>query len=74
MLEGQYLHTFCNELFALRDELEEMGEVVHEDQSLDIVLEGLSDEYIQIKLLAESNDDFPLENAVYTMRNMHTIN
>lgn len=63
MLSGQDPDTFRNELFALRHELEQMGKIV-EDEILDIILEGLPTEYSQIKLLAESNDDFPLENAM----------
>ena len=48
-----------------------MGEVCNDDSILDIVLEGLTDEYLQIKYSAEADDDFTLDRAVITMRNMY---
>ena len=53
------------------DELVDMGEVFNDDSILDIVLEGLTDEYLQKKYSAEADDDFTLDRAVITMRNMH---
>ena len=50
-----------------------MGEVFNDDRKLDIVLEGLTDEYLQIKYSAEADDDFTLDRAVITMRNMYAI-
>ena len=38
---------------------------------LDIVLEVLTNDYLQTKCNAEVDDTFTLESAVYTMRNMH---
>ena len=38
---------FINEVYYLRDELVDMGEVFSDDSMLDIVLEGLADEYLQ---------------------------
>ena len=38
---------------------------------LDIVLEGLTDEYLQKKYSADTNDDFTRDRAVLTTRNMY---
>ena len=46
-------------------------EVFNDDSILDIVLEGLTDEYLQIKYSAEADDDFTLDRAMVTMRNMY---
>ena len=48
-----------------------MGEVFNDDSILDRVLKGLTDEYLQIKYSAEAEDDFTLDRAVITMRNMY---
>ena len=48
MTDGQDPEVFINELYYLRDELVDMGEVFNDDSILDIVLEGLTDEYLQI--------------------------
>ena len=63
--------VFINEVYYLRDELADMQEVFNDDSILDIVLEGLTDEYLQIKYSAEADDDFALDRAVNTMRNMY---
>ena len=68
MTEGQDPDVFINEVYYIRGELVEMGEVINYDSLLDIVLEGLTDEYLQIKYNAEADDNFTLENAIYTMR------
>ncbi len=46
-----------------------MGDVFDDDSILDIVLERLTDEYLQFKCSAEE-DDFTLDRAVITMRTM----
>ena len=71
MTDGQDPDVFINEVYYLRDELMEMGKVFNDDSILDIVLEGLADEYLQIKYSAEADDDFTLDRAVITMRNMY---
>lgn len=48
-----------------------MGEVIKDDRLLDIVLEGLTDEYLQTEYNAEAGDHFSRENDSYTMRNMN---
>ena len=48
-----------------------MVEVIIEDTLLDIVLEGLPNEYTDIKHSAEVDEDFSLKKAVITMRNMY---
>ena len=53
--------------FEVRDELVEMGEVINDDRLLDVVLEGLTDDYLQIKYNSEADDSFTLDKAiVYT--------
>ena len=48
-----------------------MGEVFNDNSILDIVLEGLTGEFLQIKYSAEADDDFTLDRAVITMRNRY---
>ena len=71
MTNGQDPPVFTNEVYYLRDQLMDMGEVFNDNSVLDIVLEGLTDEYLQIKYSAEADDDFTLDRAVITMRNMY---
>ena len=71
MADGQDPDVFINEVYYLRDELVDMGEVFNDDSILDIVLERLTDGYLQIKYSAEADDDFTLDRAVITMRNMY---
>ena len=47
MTDMQDPDILINELFCLRDELVDMGEVFNDDSILHIVLEGLTDEYLQ---------------------------
>lgn len=42
-----------------------------DDSIPDIVLEELTDEYVQIQYSAEAENDFSLDQAVITIRNMH---
>ena len=60
-----------NEAYYLRDKLVYMDEVFNDDSILDIVLEGLTDEHLQIKSTAEVDDDFTLHRAVVTMRSIY---
>ena len=46
--------TFINEVYILRDELVDMGEVFNDDSMLDIMLGGLTDEYLQTKSKSRS--------------------
>lgn len=71
MSEGQDPDIFINEANHLRDEMMYMGEVSNDDRISDVVLEGLTDDYVQIKYSAEAENDFSLEQAVITMRNMY---
>ena len=43
------VNVFINEVYYLRDELVDMGEVFNDDTMLDMVLEGLTDEYLKKK-------------------------
>ena len=71
MTDGQDLDIFTNEVYYLWDELVDLREVFNDDSILGIVLEGLTDEYLQIKYSAEADDDFTLDRAVITMRNKY---
>ena len=70
MFDGLDPDVFVNEIYHLRDELVEMGEVINDHSLVDIVLEGLTDNSLQIKYNAEADYSFTLDKAIYTMRNM----
>ena len=55
MSDGQDPDVFINEIYHLRDELVEMGEVINDHSLVDIVLEGLTDNSLQIKYNAEAD-------------------
>ena len=71
MTDGQDPDIFTNEIYYLRDELVDMGEVFNDDSMLDIVLERLTDEYLPIIYSAEADDDSTLDGAVIKMRNIY---
>ena len=71
MTDVQDPGVFINEVYYLRDELVDMGEIFNDDSILGIVMEGHTDEYLQIKHSAEADDDFTLDRTVITMRNMY---
>ena len=71
MTEGQDPDFFKDEVYYLHHELVYIGEVFNDDSILDIVLEGLTDEYLQIKYSAEADDDFTLDRAAITMLNIY---
>ena len=71
MTDGQDPEIFINEAYYSRDELVDMGEVFNDDSIRDIVLEGFTDEYVQIKYISKANNYFTLDRAVITMRNMY---
>ena len=48
-----------------------MGKIVDDDTIFGIILNGIPEEYSQVRLLAESRDDFDLNAAMETMRNMY---
>ena len=52
--DGQDLDVFINEIYCLREELVETGEVINDGSLLDTVLEALTDDYLQIKYNAEA--------------------
>ena len=70
MTDGQDPDVFINEIYYKRDELGDMGEVFNDDSILDIVLEGLTDEYLRVKYSLEGDDDFTLDRAVIRMSNI----
>ena len=69
MTNGQESYIFINEVYYVRDEL--LGNLFNDDSILDIVLEGLTDEYLQKKYSTEADDEVTLDRAVITMRNMY---
>lgn len=71
MDDDQDPDTFLQDLSELRDELREMGTIFNDNQILDIILQRLPDLYSGIKYEAETKDDFDLEHAMYTMRNLY---
>ena len=71
MTDVQDPDVFINEVYYLRDELVDMGEVFNDDSILGIVLEGLTYEYLEIKYSAKADNDFILDRTGITMRNMY---
>ena len=61
MTNGQDANIFVNEVYYLRDQLVDMGEVFNDDSMLDIVLVGPTDEYLQKKYSAEADNDLTLD-------------
>ena len=57
--------------FQQRDELEHIGESFAEARILDIILEGLSDEYEPIRFAAEWDQEISLKEIEITMRNLN---
>ena len=55
MTDGQGPDVFINEVYYLRDALVDMGEVFNDDSILNIVLEGLTDEYLLSSNILKSN-------------------
>ena len=54
-----------------RDELRHIGETCTEAHILDILLEGLSDEYKPIRFAAERDPEVSLKKVEITMRSMY---
>ena len=48
MKDGQDSDVCIHEVFYLRGELVDMGDVFNHDSILDIMLEGLTDEYMKM--------------------------
>ena len=71
LTEGYDTGILENEVCYLRDELVYMGEVFNNDSIQDVVLDGLSEKYLQKKYSADADDDLTLDRAVITMRNMY---
>ena len=57
--------------FQQRDELEHIDESFTEARILDIILEGLTDEYEPIRFAAEREPEISLKGIEITMRNMY---
>ena len=71
MVPDQDSDEYLTEVFQQRDELEYIGESFTEACILDLILEGLSDEYEPISFAAERDPEIPLEEIDITMRNMY---
>ena len=62
---------YISEGFEQRDELEHIGESFTEATILDIMLEGLSDEYEPIRFAAERDPEISLKEIEIAMRNKY---
>eukprot|EP00903_Cladosiphon_okamuranus_P020859 g19157.t1 len=64
--------AFMHDMTELRDELQLLGSPIPDDQFLNIILDCLPEQlYSGIKYEAETKEDFTLEQALYTMRNLY---
>ena len=64
--------SYFNDMAELRDELEALGTTYNDNQILAVILDGLPEKYSGIKYEADTRDDFDLERAKYTMRNIYS--
>ncbi|CAN0074651.1 unnamed protein product, partial [Sphacelaria rigidula] len=71
MSPGQDPDTFLIKVYQLRDELDNVGEVISEEGLTDIVIEGLASEYDLIKYSAERDPDLSIQSIGTTRRNMY---
>ena len=59
------------DVFQQRDELKHIGGTFTEARVLDLILEGVSDEYEPIRFAAERDSKISLKEVETTMRNMY---
>ena len=71
MRPNQDPDEYLTEVFQQRDELEHIGESFTEPRILDIILEGLSNEYEPIRFAAERDPEISLKEIQITMGNMY---
>ena len=71
MTPNQHPDEYLTQVFQQRDELEHISETFTEARILDIILEGLSDEYEPIRFVAERDPEISLKEIEITMRNMY---
>ncbi|CAN0303785.1 unnamed protein product, partial [Laminaria digitata] len=60
MTSGQDPDNYINELTRLRNLLTEMKEPITDRHCTDIVLQGLTEEYRDVKLMTRKDPDFDL--------------
>ncbi|CAM9451364.1 unnamed protein product [Sphacelaria rigidula] len=73
MSPGQDPDFFQEKLFQLRDELVHIGEPISDERLTDIIVEGPTSEYDQIKYSAERHPDFSIGEIETTLRNLYAI-
>ena len=61
MTPNQDSDEYLTQVFQQQDELEHIGETFTEARILDIILEGLSDEYEPIRFTAERDPEISLK-------------
>ncbi|CAM9757870.1 unnamed protein product, partial [Sphacelaria rigidula] len=71
MSPGQDPDVFLAKLFQLRDELVHIGEPISCDRLTDIIVEGLTSEYDQVKYNAARDRDLSIGDIETTLRNMY---
>ena len=71
MRPNQDPDEYLTEVFQQRDQLEHIAESFAEACILDIILEGLSDEYEPIRFAAERDPEISLKEIEITRRNMY---
>ncbi|CAN0054089.1 unnamed protein product, partial [Sphacelaria rigidula] len=62
---------FLAKVFQLRDELVRIGEPISDDRLTDIIVEGLTSEYDQVKYSAERDPGLSIGDIETTLRNMY---
>lgn len=62
---------YMKEVHQLRDEVEHIGETFSETRIMYLILEGLTDDYEQIRFAAERDPDISLKEIEVTIRNMY---
>ena len=67
MRPNQDPDEYLTEVFQQRDELEHIGESFAEARILDVIMEGLSDEYKSIRFAAERDPEISFKEIKITM-------
>ncbi|CAM9980923.1 unnamed protein product, partial [Sphacelaria rigidula] len=71
MSQGEDPDVFLSNIYQIKDELNNMNESVSDERLTDIIIEGLADDYSQIKYDAERDPDLSLSQIESTMRNSY---
>ena len=71
MSPGRDPDEFLTKMFELRDQLVYIGEPISDDR-LDIVIEGLTDDYDRVKYDGERDPELSISDIEVTLRNMYS--